>query len=579
MSEYITDPELLAELEGKKKKPASKGYVTDPKLLAELNKPPEKETAMQTLGRSTASLADTLTNTATGLVDLPARAAIRAYQGSIGGKSLDEAERIAQQYGTFPKDTFGRAFGVTGTPGYENAPLRSLGTMAGQAIGENIIQPVAQATGLPESYVGDVAGIASMGLGPAVPKVAGSAIRGAKNVAAPVMEFGKGAAGVATGTTAKPGVQPKVWQTESSRIPASNEYFPASTQEQWRQGLITTDEFNKTKTPWTEQQKELLQKTKGNVPVVGQVARAAGEQFMEPLTGWKGWLPEVAAGAAGGLVGGPGGAALGAGLALGKKAYTAVQGAKQINAMNQLGGLKFTPQTAAEQAALQSGAPHPVAGPVMPPARPQPAPMPAPTSTALTVQGPGQQLPPSTIPMGGPQRNVNIEGQSFQLPNQINTANSQAARPQQTPAQYSQQLAAQKLSQVQNQAPVAGPVAPTQLPPAPPAPPAAPAPVVQPQPKPPAPAPQAATLTGAERGQMIKDWVAGTRTAPSNPLLTDEKAYGASNLARRQAKDLIKAGINEIPVIQGANEKQVIEAMHGYISKNKPEMFKSKKTK
>jgi hypothetical protein len=54
MAQYITDPELLAELEGKKKKPSNKGYVTDPKLLAELNKAPEPETKLQTLGRSTA---------------------------------------------------------------------------------------------------------------------------------------------------------------------------------------------------------------------------------------------------------------------------------------------------------------------------------------------------------------------------------------------------------------------------------------------------------------------------------------------------------------------------------------------
>jgi hypothetical protein len=76
-----------------------------------------------------------------------------------------------------------------------------------------------------------------------------------------------------------------------------------------------------------------------------------------------------------------------------------------------------------------------------------PGPIAPSTSTALTVQGPGQQLPPSVIPMSGPQRNVNIEGQSFQLPNQINTANSQAARPQmQGPTP--QQMAIQKTQEI-----------------------------------------------------------------------------------------------------------------------------------
>jgi hypothetical protein len=122
------------------------------------------------------------------------------------------------------------------------------------------------------------------------------------------------------------------------------------------------------------------------------------------------------------------------------------------------------------------------------PISPAPGPIAPSTSTALTVQGPGQQLPPSVIPMPGPQRNVNIEGQSFQLPNQINTANSQAARPQMqgpTPQQMAIQKTQEIVAQRQQPQTVAGPVAPTQLPPA-----------VQPQPKPPAPqaAPAPATI-------------------------------------------------------------------------------------
>ena len=133
--------------------------------------------------------------------------------------------------------------------------------------------------------------------------------------------------------------------------------------------------------------------------------------------------------------------------------------------MGELAGLGFTRQTPLEIEALKTGAPHPVAGPIAP-------------STALTVQGPGQQLPPSVMPMPGPQRNVNIEGQSYTLPNQIDTANSQAARgqpvtqptaqPTMNPKQFSQNLAASKLAQqTPPQIPVAGPVQPQPISPKP----------------------------------------------------------------------------------------------------------------
>jgi hypothetical protein len=81
----------------------------------------------------------------------------------------------------------------------------------------------------------------------------------------------------------------------------------------------------------------------------------------------------------------------------------------------------------------------PVAGPVAGPV--------APGNYPLTVQGPGQQLPPSVMTAPDLSRRVNIEGQSAVLPSQINTTNSQTARPQQTP----QQMALQKTQEIVNQ--------------------------------------------------------------------------------------------------------------------------------
>jgi hypothetical protein len=434
MSEYITDPELLAKLEGKKKS-ADKGYVTDPKILAELNKGSEPESALQTFGRSTASMADSALNAITGTLDYGAYALARA-----AGRSPEQATKET----TSPKDVIGRMTGVAGTPGYENAPLRRLGTSVGETVNENVVQPIANTTGLPEQDVANMFNTATMAVGPAIPKVAGATAQAVK----PVANFGRGAIDVATGKVAAPGTEPTFLQQRSARIPATETYLPAEAQQQWRQGQISTPEAQQAFTKWTPQQIEQLQKTKGNVPLEGQVARAAGEQFMEPLTSWKGWLPELGGAVAGGLIGGgPVGAAVGAGLALGQKAYSAVQGARQINAMNQLGGMKFTPQTPAEQLALKSGAPHPVAGPIAPP-----------TSTSLTVQSPGQQLPPNVMPMPGPQRNVNIEGQSYTLPNKIDVSNSQAA----SPKQISMNVAASKI-QPAPQAPAPGPVQPQPL--------------------------------------------------------------------------------------------------------------------
>lgn len=118
----------------------------------------------------------------------------------------------------------------------------------------------------------------------------------------------------------------------------------------------------------------------------------------------------------------------------------------------------FGPAREAAEAAAAKINPTPVA-PVVPQNYP------------LTVQGPGQTLPPTVMPMGTAPRSVNIEGQSSTLPHQIDTSNSQSARPQPikptaTPAEVSQQVAASKIQQpsgtVQPIAPEGTPALPEQ---------------------------------------------------------------------------------------------------------------------
>ena len=156
MAEFDPDAYLAKEPKREEKRG---GRAFDPDAYLKKTEP---ETPLQTFGRSSASLADSALNAITGTLDWGAYALARA-----AGRSPEQATAET----TSPKDVVGRAFGVTGTPGYENAPIRSAGTAIGQAIGENVVQPVAQATGLPEAHVANMVGTATMAAGPVVPKI------------------------------------------------------------------------------------------------------------------------------------------------------------------------------------------------------------------------------------------------------------------------------------------------------------------------------------------------------------------------------------------------------------------------
>lgn len=409
------------------------------------------ETPTQTFGRSAASLADTALNTLTGTMDIGARALARAYYGGLRGKSTEEAERLAQSEGTSPKDIVGRAFGVTGTPGYEQAPLRQLGTYAGEAIGQNVIQPLASATGLPEGYVGDVVNLGTAAVAPAIPKVA-------KVAATPITE---------TAIGFRQGLAQPTYQrgAGSSFVPLQEKFYPAkqvdpfmkATPEQRVAMLPELEASQKpssslfTSTPGMLA-RNLGPKAEGQtlIPYRGETFRAFGEQLARdiserPLT--SGGLG-LGGAVLGGLVGGIPGALIGGAIAPGVRAG-------QLGSIAKLGGTARFSRGFPEALAETQGT---VGRQMM---------APGPVAPQLGYN------PNVVIPAGTQPRSVNIEGQSYNLPYQIDTSQAQTARAPQTAtpvpdlAQMAAQRSIQEAAKSQNQVhwtaaqQVSGPVDPT----------------------------------------------------------------------------------------------------------------------
>jgi hypothetical protein len=251
----------------------------------------QNESLAQTFGRSSASLADSALNALTGTLDVAAYPLARAYYGMTGNRTPEQAAAMAQQETTSPKDLVGRAFGVTGTPGYENAPIRKLGTAVGETINEGAIKPIAQATGLPEQDVGSLANLATMAAGPAIPKVARAVGSGVKATAGAAGDVAGGALGRATGYIAAPGETPRPWQSASSRVQLQDTYIPDAGLKMLKQNPgMTVDQLPKElgPQPTSNLPKGPLAITGGHVPVAGQAWRATGEQLGEtyrnPLT-------------------------------------------------------------------------------------------------------------------------------------------------------------------------------------------------------------------------------------------------------------------------------------------------------
>lgn len=315
----------------------------------------EPESALQTFGRSSASLADSALNALTGTLDYAAYNLARA-----AGRSPEQATAET----TSPKDVIGRAFGVAGTPGYENAPIRQVGNYVGEALGQNVVRPLAESTGLPEQDIASMVNTGMIAAGPMVPKVAGAVkpvvgaavdtTKGLATVATSPLETARGVVGGFTGTTKTPGAPVKPWETASARMPIGETYIPANVLEQYRAGTITAEQAQAAARPTSELPVDALKRTQGMVPFKGQEARAAGEHFgagyRDPY--------KAAAEIAGDVV-------LGGLPSAARLAYKGYDIGRTAQAYNQLGRAGFSPLTPAEMSALSGGAKGP-AGPVSP---------------------------------------------------------------------------------------------------------------------------------------------------------------------------------------------------------------------
>jgi len=561
-----------------------------------------------------AAIADTALNAVTGLFDLAARVPATAYEYATGPGGFNEAyERASKSVGqAIAPDFFGRKLGLTKSPEYSQMPQRQLGEYVGQTIGENVITPVSEATGVHPGAVGDILTIGSMAVAPAVPKVA-------RVAATPITET---AAGFRQGLA-----QPKYQRgAGSSFVPLQEQFYPAKQVDPFmkatpEQRVAMLPELEASKQPssslfssTTGMLARNLGPKAGNetlIPYRGETFRAFGEQLARdiserPLT--SGGLG-LGGAVLGGLVGGIPGALIGGAIAPGIRAG-------QLGSISTLGRTaRFSrnfPEALGEAQAT-AGRQMMTPGPVAPQLGYNPNPV---------------------IAAGTQPRTVNIEGQSYNLPYQIDTTQAQTARAPQsaTPvpdlaqlaAQRSAQEAAKSANQVRQTAAqqVTGPVDPTGIiaqirarknnpPPAP----EGGTPVVNNPP--PTPTPQGGgslfdpqnfnrlndkdklaalrqraaqnqtEMTPAQEKQMRSELSAANKSigqdiindfatkgssekaSGTTPIDTGKDAYNGSRATQGMAKALIKKGIDEIPVIEGMTDSQVINAIHSQFSKKK----------
>jgi hypothetical protein len=334
----------------------------DPDAFLAAPQPVARETAAQTFGRSAASAADSALNAITGTLDYGAYALARA-----AGRNPQQATAET----TSPKDVFGRAFGVTGTPGYEQAPLRRLGTAVGETVGQNVIQPVAQATGIAEQDVGNMLNSLAMGVAPVAGRATAATGRGVRAAAQVPVDVAKGAAGRATGYIARPGETPTGYQVPSSRIPLGDTFIPAKEMAELQRGMPISEGAVR---PISELAPgPVLALSGGEIPVAGQAARAFGERVGETYAN-----PYTAAADIGSMF-----------LTGGIPVLTAGRGAlglAQAGADAYLARKGFTGLTPEQRTALNQGTNPFYTAPAAGPVRPQPqAPAPAPQVTAQPV--------------------------------------------------------------------------------------------------------------------------------------------------------------------------------------------------
>lgn len=130
------------------------------------------------LGRSAASLADV---TIGGVI--PAVAQQVVYPLARLGRTPDEAQAATKRVVSAVDQPFGKAFGVSETPEYQQEAGRQLVDFIGQNFQKGA-KWIAEKTGLPQSDIENYMGTASI----AAPKVAPPVVRAVRDVAAPQIE-------------------------------------------------------------------------------------------------------------------------------------------------------------------------------------------------------------------------------------------------------------------------------------------------------------------------------------------------------------------------------------------------------
>lgn len=370
MAEF--DPDAFLEKTAPKKK--EKEFDPDAFL-----KKTEPESAGRTLAGSSASLADTLLSIPGAIVSPVVYAGARAF-----GQSPEEAERISRQFewqNPNNRFTVGNVTGTTESAGYQQAPQRVAGEFVGNAINQGLVDPLVDATGMDPRDAANVTNTMLMGVSPALGRGAvttGKAVAAVPKVVAAVPDVVRGAGREISGKYVAPGTPVDVpvpyGQRAAIMHPASESrvHIPSDVMQQFQRKEISADQARAAAVPFTESELAALDRTGGMVPYSGKVAEATGALLAQPYKSFTGWLPDVGLAALGGLTAGPIGAIGLPALRLGKKVYDVGQAAKTATAANELGGLKFVPQTAAEQAAL-SGI---EIAPVRPPRQQQPVAMP-----------------------------------------------------------------------------------------------------------------------------------------------------------------------------------------------------------
>ena len=270
MSDYVTDPALLAQLNGT----TSDGYVTDPALLEQLNKKSAKERFTEPFKdvsikdwAEKSLLAPALQTmkmvTPFGMLR-PDLATQDLKQGSqnLAGK----AQQIAQgayNVATNPVESAQRAY---------------------TAVTEN---PAGVAGELAKGIMYDPEMLIGSGLGNVVEKTA----RGAGQVAMAPINAAGGAVGRMTGRIAAPGEAPSAWQSASSRVPLQDTYITPESLKALREGKIGPNQLDVRSIkdlPSNAAERVAMGLSGGEIPVKGQAARAFGERIGEtyrnPLT-------------------------------------------------------------------------------------------------------------------------------------------------------------------------------------------------------------------------------------------------------------------------------------------------------